>query len=83
MKEDPSLDKLKSILSNSILPLLKEYFYGDYISIKKILNEQVDDNESVVYKVSDEFYDVRIENIDNKNANYFMNIYTEPTAENE
>lgn len=75
--EDPSLDKLKSIFVNSILPLLKEYFYGDYSSIKNILHEIDTDNDPVVLEETNDFYDVQIENIYNKHANYFIRIYSE------
>lgn len=77
LKEDPSLDKLKSIFANSILPLLKEYFYGDYSSIKNILHEIDTNNDPVVLEVTNDFYDVQIENIYNKDANYFIRIYSE------
>ena len=77
LKENPSLDKLKAIFANSILPLLKEYFYGDYSSIKNILNEIDTDNDPVVLEVTNDFYDVQIENIYNKDADYFIRIYSE------
>jgi len=77
LKEDPSLDKLKTIFANSILPLLKEYFYGDYSSIKKILKEQEGDSEPIVQEiVLNEYYDVRIEKIYHKDADYFIRIYS-------
>ncbi|MCV3391454.1 AAA family ATPase [Campylobacter sp. IFREMER_LSEM_CL2101] len=34
-----SLEKLKNVFQNKIIPLLQEYFYNDYALIKAVLNE--------------------------------------------
>lgn len=39
LKEDPSIGKLASIFSKSIIPLLQEYFYEDYQKIQLVLGD--------------------------------------------
>lgn len=39
LKEDPSIQRLGSIFKNSIVPLLQEYFYGDYQKIRWVLGD--------------------------------------------
>ena len=50
-KEIPlSKDDVKLIFKNKILPLLQEYFYGDYEKIRQVLGaEFVKKNEQVVF----------------------------------
>lgn len=42
-----SIDELKAVFRNKILPLLEEYFYNDYSQIKSVLN---DNKELIVSK---------------------------------
>lgn len=46
LKEEPKIEKLKSIFEKSIIPLLKEYFYEDYGKIRLILGEQIVEREN-------------------------------------
>lgn len=46
LKEDPTVEKLASIFSKSVIPLLQEYFYEDYQKIQMVLgdNGKTDDD---------------------------------------
>lgn len=44
------LDDLKNVFKNKIIPLLAEYFYEDWESIKKILNDSFFEEEKEVLK---------------------------------
>lgn len=39
LKDDPSIEKLKSIFEKSVIPLLQEYFYEDYQKIQMVLGD--------------------------------------------
>lgn len=39
LKDDPSVARLGSIFKNSIVPLLQEYFYGDYQKMRWVLGD--------------------------------------------
>lgn len=39
LKEDPTIETLAEIFSNSIIPLLQEYFYEDYEKIRMVLGD--------------------------------------------
>ena len=39
LKTDPSIQRLGSIFKNAIVPLLQEYFYGDYQKIRWVLGD--------------------------------------------
>lgn len=50
LKDDPSIEKLASIFSKSVIPLLQEYFYEDYQKIQLVLgdNGKSDDNHKFI-----------------------------------
>ena len=39
LKDDPTVEKLASIFSKSVIPLLQEYFYEDYRKIQLVLGD--------------------------------------------
>ena len=39
LKEEPTIEKLGHIFKNAIVPLLQEYFYGDYQKIRWVLGD--------------------------------------------
>lgn len=52
-KSDKSLADLKAIFKEKIVPLLQEYFYGDYERIKLVLGDAfIKENNSVSFAVS-------------------------------
>jgi 5-methylcytosine-specific restriction endonuclease McrBC GTP-binding regulatory subunit McrB len=52
-KEDKTLDDLITIFKEQIIPLLQEYFYGDYERIKLVLGDAfIKENNSVSFAVS-------------------------------
>lgn len=56
-----SLDQLKSAFLNKIIPLLQEYFFGDYGKIGLILGEKffenIEENDSVSFKKFNDYID--------------------------
>ena len=46
LADDPSLNKLASIFSKSVIPLLQEYFYEDYQKIQLVLGDNGKTEES-------------------------------------
>jgi 5-methylcytosine-specific restriction protein B len=55
LKDAPTIENLASIFENSIVPLLKEYFYDDYEKIQLVLgdNQKQDDRIRFIVKRSD------------------------------
>ncbi|MCW1359983.1 AAA family ATPase [Campylobacter jejuni] len=56
-----SLEKLKNVFQNKIIPLLQEYFYNDYALIDAVLN----DNGMIFEDKKDNKYLQKIKNLDN------------------
>lgn len=50
-KETISLDELKAIFKNKVLPLLEEYFFEDWEKIRWVLADQVKSDSDCFYKV--------------------------------
>lgn len=46
LKDDPTVEKLASIFSKSVIPLLQEYFYEDYQKIQFVLGDNGKTNEA-------------------------------------
>ncbi|ELP9119666.1 AAA family ATPase [Campylobacter lari] len=65
-----SLEKLKNVFQNKIIPLLQEYFYNDYALIKAVLNE----NGMILGDKKDDKYLQKIKNL--YNVDNERNIYS-------
>ena len=53
LKEEPTLDNLKEIFLNRIIPLLQEYFYDDYERIQLVLGDNDKDDANKFIKDED------------------------------
>ena len=56
LKDNPTIEALAGIFSNSIIPLLQEYFYEDYEKIRLVLGDNRKTNESeqfIIAKAND------------------------------
>jgi 5-methylcytosine-specific restriction protein B len=77
--KDPRIEKLDEIFRINIIPLLAEYFYGDWGDIKVVLNDfKIKENEKIGYfintkKQSKSQYVIKKEYTDNKS--YKVNDY--------
>lgn len=49
LKEDASIEKLKSIFEKSVIPLLQEYFYEDYQKIQMVLGDNGKENPDLKF----------------------------------
>lgn len=54
LKDNPSVEKLKSIFEKSIIPLLQEYFYEDYEKIQMVFGDNDDKKDSTLKLIVDE-----------------------------
>ena len=60
LKDSPTVETLASIFSNSIIPLLQEYFYEDYEKIRLVLgdNRKTDDSVTFITRKQDSYADL-------------------------
>lgn len=60
LKDSPTVETLASIFSNSIIPLLQEYFYEDYEKIRLVLgdNRKTDDSITFITRKQDSYADL-------------------------
>lgn len=83
-----SLDSLKTVFKDNIIPLLEEYFYGDFGKIGLVLGKAFvestkTENKAILAKFKDyedlDFVEdklmFKLKNIDNMNASDFVSIY--------
>lgn len=83
-----SLNSLKTVFKDNIIPLLEEYFYGDFGKIGLVLGEAFvesnkTENKAILAKFKDyedlDFVEdklmFKLKNIDNMNASDFVSIY--------
>lgn len=66
LKEDASIEKLASVFSGSVIPLLQEYFYEDYRKIQLVLgdNGKSDDGLKFIKDVKVAAKDVFVGNVE-------------------
>ncbi len=60
LKDSPTVETLAAIFSNSIIPLLQEYFYEDYEKIRLVLgdNRKTDDSVTFITRKQDSYADL-------------------------
>jgi len=49
LKDDASIEKLRSIFEKSVIPLLQEYFYEDYQKIQLVLGDNAKNDDSLKF----------------------------------
>lgn len=49
LKEDATIEKLRSIFEKSVIPLLQEYFYEDYQKIQLVLGDNAKSDDSLKF----------------------------------
>lgn len=54
LKENPTIETLKQIFTNNIIPLLQEYFYEDYEKIRLVLGDNRKASEEYQFIISKE-----------------------------
>ena len=54
LKENPTIEALAEIFTNNIIPLLQEYFYGDYEKIRLVLGDNRKDSEEYQFIIAKE-----------------------------
>lgn len=59
LKESATLDGLKNVFKNSVLPLLQEYFFDDYEKIAMVLGDNQKSNRDYKFIVEDNVEDLQ------------------------
>lgn len=64
--EVDSLDELRKVFANKVIPLLQEYFYGDYVKMEMVIGPDFFNNEKrkkkVTFAIQNDDVEIPIEN---------------------
>jgi frataxin-like iron-binding protein CyaY len=74
--EVDSLDSLRNVFANKVIPLLQEYFYGDYAKMEMVIGPDFFNSEKRKKKVT---FAIQNENVEISTGNFELMNILEPT----